>query len=128
MSSVKGLKGCRVLIVEDEYFLASDLEKALQPHGAIIVGPIAEFDQAYDQVERDGFDVAILDVNLRDEASYPIADELMLRGISFVFCTGYAAKVIPSRFANVRLWQKPFDVQELIEHIALLCQRGSIAE
>jgi DNA-binding response OmpR family regulator len=128
MSSVKGLKGCRVLIVEDEYFLASDLEKALEEHGAIVLGPIGNLAEALPQAEHDGFDVAILDINLHDEAAYPIADELMRQGIPFAFYTGYGAKVIPERFANVMLLQKPFVMLGLVEHIALLCQRGSMAE
>ena len=88
MSSDDRLKGCRVLIVEDEYFLANDLEKALQAHGAVVVGPFGDFEETRDQVGRDGFDVAILDVNLHDAMAYPIADELMLRDIPFAFYTG----------------------------------------
>ena len=128
MSSDEWLKGCRVLIVEDEYFLAADLEKALKEHGAIVLGPIGNLAKALPQVEHDGFDAAILDINLHDEAAYPIADELMRQGIPFAFYTGYGAKVIPERFANVMLLQKPFVMLGLVEHIALLCQRGSMAE
>ena len=114
----------RVLIVEDEYFLASDLEKALEEHGAIVLGPIGNLAEALPQAEHDGFDVAILDINLHDEPSYPIADELMRQGIPFFFCTGYDAKIIPERFAHVTLLQKPFVMLGLVEHIAQLCKRG----
>jgi DNA-binding response OmpR family regulator len=96
--------GCRVLIVEDEYFLAGDLEEALKSHGASIVGPFADFDAAYRQAERDHFDVAIIDVNLRDKAAYPIADELIRQRIPFVFYTGYGGEIIPERFAGVKRW------------------------
>jgi len=125
MSSDDRLKGCRVLIVEDEYFLAYDLEQAFEAHGAIVVGPVAQFDEACDQVDRDDFDVAILDLNLHDEKTYPIADELMRQKIPLVFCTGYDAKAIPERFAHVRVWHKPFEPRGLIEHVAQLCQCGS---
>jgi DNA-binding response OmpR family regulator len=124
MSSDDRLKGCRVLIVEDEYFLANDLEKALVEHGAIVLGPIAYLAEALAQAEHDGFDVAILDINLHDEEAYPIADGLMRRGIPFAFYTGYDAKIIPERFANVMLLQKPFIVLGLVEHIAQMCQHG----
>ncbi|WGD54887.1 response regulator [Bradyrhizobium sp. CB1650] len=116
------LKGCRVLIVEDEYFLASDLETALKLQGASIVGPIGHFDAAYRQAARDHFDVAIIDINLHNEAAYPIADELIRQSIPFVFCSGYDAKVIPERFTGVSLWQKPVDLPKLVDRIAQLCR------
>ena len=128
MNRAGGLKGCRVLIVEDEYFFANDLEKALEAYGAVVVGPFADFEETRDQVRRDGFDVAILDINLHDEMAYPIADELILRNVPFAFYSGYDKDVIPERFAHVRLWQKPDDPRELIQHIGELCQSGSIAE
>jgi len=48
---------CRVLIVEDEYFLANDLAKALSASGAQVVGPIADLEEAVAQVGQGGFDV-----------------------------------------------------------------------
>jgi len=115
--------GCRVLIVEDEYLLACDLEDALKSHGSSIVGPFADFDAAYRQAERDHFDVAIIDVNLRDRAAYPIADELIRQSIPFVFYTGYGGDIIPERFAGVKQWQKPFRPPDHVDEIARLCRR-----
>lgn len=109
-------------IVEDEYLLASDLETALKLQGASIVGPFGHFDAAYRQAARDHFDVAIIDINLHNEAAYPIADELIRQNIPFVFCSGYDANVIPERFTGVSLWQKPVDLSELVDDIAQLCR------
>jgi hypothetical protein len=50
---------CRVLIVEDEYFLANDLERALRLEGAQIICPISELSEAIKQVEKDAFDAAM---------------------------------------------------------------------
>jgi hypothetical protein len=50
---------------------------------------------------RNGFDVAIIDVNLQDELAYPIADELMRQRIPLMFATGYGADIIPARFRDV---------------------------
>jgi len=61
------LNRCRVLVVEDEYLLAYDLEKALRDHGADVVGPIANLSEALSQVRRDGFDVAAIDINLHGQ-------------------------------------------------------------
>ncbi|MGY8684066.1 hypothetical protein Q2941_40850 [Bradyrhizobium sp. UFLA05-153] len=53
------------MVVEDEYFLAADLAECLQSEGAEIVGPICEFAEALAQVNKDGFDAAVIDINLR---------------------------------------------------------------
>lgn len=100
---------CRVLIVEDEYFLAADLETTLRSRGAQIVGPIADLTEAKNQIADGGFDIAVLDIGLRDEPAYVLADELMAREIPFVFLTGYSADVIPARFAAVLRLEKPMD-------------------
>src|SRR5215510_2336489 len=84
------LSGCRVLIVEDEHLLAMDLEETLKTHGAYHW--TIRLDAAYRRAERDHFDVGIIDINLRDEAAYPVADELMRQQIPFCFCTGYDRK------------------------------------
>jgi DNA-binding response OmpR family regulator len=117
------LNGCRVLIVEDEYFLADDLERALKTRGAKVIGPYSELQAAYRRAARDHFDVANIDINLHDEMAYPIADELSRQGIPFIFCSGYNAAAIPSRFAGVKLWQKPFDAAALVDDIRHLYRR-----
>src|SRR5262245_8353950 len=113
------LSGCRVLIVEDEHVLAMDLEDTLKTHGARIIGPYGNLDAAYRRAARDHFDVGIIDINLRDGAAYPVADELMRQCIPFCFCTGYDAGVVPERFAGKRVCQKPYATSELVEHIGL---------
>jgi DNA-binding response OmpR family regulator len=75
------------LIVEDEYLLATDLEESLRSEGAEIVGPIYELAQALTQVEKDGFDAAVIDINLRGQSAYLIADKLIEQRIPFVFAT-----------------------------------------
>ncbi|UPK23860.1 response regulator [Bradyrhizobium sp. 195] len=113
-------RACRVLIVEDEYFLAADLELALREEGAQVVGPIADLSAALAQVDRDGFDAAVLDINLHDEHAYSIADKLVEHGVPFVFATGYSAEVLPDRFSEVERFEKPYDVHAIAKKIAEL--------
>ena len=56
------LAGCRILVVEDEYFLANDLEKVLRENGALVIGPIGERAEAMTLIDNDGFDVAVIDI------------------------------------------------------------------
>ncbi|WP_244551444.1 hypothetical protein [Bradyrhizobium sp. Rc2d] len=79
--AIDKLAGYRVLVVEDEYFLASDLAEDLKAHGAIVVGPIAELSEANDQVANGGIDVAVLDVDLRGEHPLCLCDRLRPRGV-----------------------------------------------
>jgi len=111
-----------VLVVEDEFFLASDLEMALRAGGAEVVGPFAELQSARDQVAQGGFDVAVIDINLRDQTTYVIADELRSANIPFLFATGYSEEVIPHRFRDIMRWEKPYELDKLVEDIARLCQ------
>lgn len=115
------LIGCRVLILEDEYFLANDLERALRAQGAEVIGPIAELSDAISQLGHDEFDAAVIDINLQDELAYSIADELVPRDIPFVFATGYGSEQIPNRFRDIKSWQKPYDIAAIVDHIARLC-------
>lgn len=121
----RSLGNRRVLIVEDEYFVANDLEHALRSRGADVIRPRSDFDGAYLNAERDHFEVAIIDVNLHSRSAYPIADELIRQGVPFIFCTGYSASMIPKRFAGIRVWQKPFDVFALVEYIGQMCRDAS---
>ena len=119
------LAGCRVLIVEDEWFLAADLQVALKSLGANVVALVGDLDEALDLLAHDGFDIAVLDINLRGRLAFGIADQLQQRGIPFVFATGYPSDAIPTQFADVTLWEKPFDPRQVVGDIARLWHRGS---
>lgn len=113
------LRGCRVLIIEDEYFLANDLERTLKSHGAAeVIGPVSSFEKALALVQRDGFDVAVIDIKLHDSLAYPIADELLRQNIPFVFATGYSSEVIPERFRHVTRIEKPYHLPDLVRELA----------
>jgi DNA-binding NtrC family response regulator len=120
-AEIDNLAGCRVLVLEDEYFLANDLERELAARGAIVVGPFAEISRAKDQVANGGFDVAVIDIDLRGEPSFSIADELIHRRIPFIFVTGYGPEVLPARFQRVRRCEKPVYMSEVLEEVGQLC-------
>ena len=104
------LAGRRVLVVEDEYLIALEVERALQEHGAEVVGPVASVHGALDLSEHSGrLDLAVLDINLHGEAAYPVAESLQSKGIPFVFTTGYDNASISRKFAHVMLLEKPID-------------------
>ena len=118
---------CRVLIVEDEYFLATDLEESLRSEGAEIVGPVGELSEALAQVNEDGFDAAVIDINLRGQSVYPIADKLIEKQIPFVFATGYGQEALPSRFWEVKRFEKPYDAPAIAKHVVRLYRQWQSA-
>lgn len=111
------LHGMRILIVEDEAYLAADLAEALRARGAIVIGPAATLDEAFRAVESHWIDCAVLDVNLDGELSFPIADRLEAAAIPYVIATGYAAEALPLRFRSKPRLEKPFRPEALAEMI-----------
>lgn len=107
-----------VLVVEDEYFIAEEIAQALKAHGVEVLGPVADISDALSQIELRRVDAAILDINLRGELAFAVADELAARSIPFVFATGYDSQVTPERHKAVPRWEKPYDVGSLTQHIA----------
>ncbi|MFH5923573.1 response regulator [Roseomonas xinghualingensis] len=115
------MTGRRVLIVEDEFFIADDLVQALQDLGAEVLGPAPTRQQALDLLAgEERIDFAVLDVNLQGEGVFPVADALNARGVPFVIATGYARSTLPPRFQNVPHWEKPFDPDTLVRALASL--------
>lgn len=112
------LRDCRVLVVEDEYMLADELQLALEEAQALIVGPAATVGDAIELIRSEqDIDGAILDVNLNGELAFPIADCLVARGIPFLFTSGYDASIIPDRFDNIERCQKPIIMKRVTQAI-----------
>lgn len=102
------LSGRRVLIVEDESRIAMLIRDTLEDLGCEVVATASRFDDAWEKAMSLPFDVALLDVNLDGEPSYPIALELADRGRAFVFATGYGTSSLPQSLHDAPILQKPF--------------------
>jgi CheY-like chemotaxis protein len=115
------LQGRRVLVIEDEYFLADDICSVLKDLGAEIVGPAGEVREAVVLVNSaQRIDAAVLDVNLKNESTLPIADGLRTRSIPFVFTTGYDRSAIDARFGDIELFEKPINIMTMARSLARL--------
>jgi CheY-like chemotaxis protein len=114
----------RVLLLDDEPLIAMLLEDILEQLRYEIVGPAHTVAAALDLIETTPPDAAILDVNLRNELSYPAADALRVRRIPFMFLTGYVAPGIDARFHNELVMTKPFDFETIREALRHLLHPG----
>jgi DNA-binding NtrC family response regulator len=81
--------GVRLLIVDDEFFVAVHLEGLLEDMGCEVVGPVATIEDALRIIAAEHLDGVLLDANLNGVSSSPIAAELHARSIPFVVVTGY---------------------------------------
>lgn len=112
------LRECRVLVVEDEYMLADELQMELGDLGAVVLGPFGTVEDAVAAIAAEpDMDGAILDANLRGEMVFPAADLLLERGVPFVFTTGYDASVFPSRFEHIVRCEKPISMKRVTQAI-----------
>lgn len=119
------LRDRRVLVVEDEYFLAMHLKRDLAAVGAVVVGPVASVADALALIASEpNIDAAVLDVNLRGEFSYPVADALLLRGVPIVLTTGYADGELDTRFPKVPRCEKPLEFQTLEQALIAALETG----
>jgi two-component SAPR family response regulator len=107
------LKDLQILVVEDEFLVALEVEEALEHMGCKIVGPFAKLNKAVEAAQRSPLDGAVLDINLNGEMVYPLAELLENLSIPFVFITGYTAADLPERFRAFRRLTKPLDANAL---------------
>ena len=114
------LTGLKILLVEDEFFVAAFIENILRDLGCTVVGPSAGLAEAIGTAAAEAFDAAILDINLGGESVYPVADFLFENGTPFVFSTGYATLDIPEAYRNFRRVRKPFTIDTLKREILAL--------
>jgi CheY-like chemotaxis protein len=113
------LSGRRILVIEDEYFLADDMAHALMQLGARIVGPVSELEEATSVVDGDiAIDAAVVDVNLRGDMVFPLVRILRERKVPLVFTSGYDRTSIAAEFRDVRLWEKPVDIAAMARDLA----------
>jgi DNA-binding NtrC family response regulator len=114
VQSENTLRGRRVLVVEDWLVVAQEIENLLKELGCTVIGAIPRLEKALECARSETFDAAVLDVNLNDEEVYPVADELLMRGIPFVFMTGYDSAALPQEFRQWPRLEKPFSSDEFV--------------
>lgn len=110
--------GIRVLLVEDEGFVALMIEDMLEELGCEVVASVARLKEACGIAATAELDLAILDINLGGERSFPVAEILRERGVPFMFSTGYGAAGLPPELSRSPVLSKPFAAKELEETLS----------
>jgi DNA-binding NtrC family response regulator len=109
----------RILVVEDEYFLADDCASLIREAGLGIVGPFASVEEALELVSSGGvFDGALLDVNLQGSPVFPLLDILVERDLPVAVYTGYPE--LPDKYSRFALFLKPHQARLAVKYLSQL--------
>jgi|JI8StandDraft_2_1071088.scaffolds.fasta_scaffold24786_3 DNA-binding NarL/FixJ family response regulator len=110
----KLLKGCRALIIEDDFYQAVEIRESLQQAGAEIVGCRATVPDLDEMMLRGKIDIALLDINLGNTQSFDFARALNEKGIPVVFLSGYDASIVPADLQYAKFISKPANDSDVI--------------
>ncbi|MFD1611089.1 HWE histidine kinase domain-containing protein [Sphingomonas tabacisoli] len=120
------LAGQRLLLVEDSLIIALDAEDIANRLGAETVMTASSVEAALDLIESDPPTLAILDINLGNGDSFPIADRLLELKIPFMFATGYGEQAqIPQQHRGRTVIQKPYTLEIVGRSVAGLIATGA---
>ncbi len=111
-----------ILIVEDEPLIAMMLEDFLETLGHDVVGTCDSVEEAIEKVDAGGFDLAIIDVQLKDgQRVWPLADRLAKDGTPFIIATGGHVEPPPEAHAAAPILSKPYTIEAIEPALALAC-------
>lgn len=119
----RALFGCRIIIVEDDYFQAEDCKQMLEQAGAIIVAVSSKVPELSELTAQGSIDAALIDINLGPGLSFDFARDLRDRAIPFVFLTGYDADILPDDLSASPCISKPADCVRVLGALETLVAR-----
>jgi DNA-binding response OmpR family regulator len=110
----------RILVAEDETFLAMEVEAFLQDKGYSVVGPFARLNNALQAAEQEALDAALLDINLAGEMVFPVAEALERRGVPFLLVSGYDDSIMRKASPDWPRLMKPYRLEEVAARLAVM--------
>jgi len=120
------LRDMRVLVVEDEYYMADDLARALKEAGAIPVGPFGSVHQAESAITQDEIRAAVLDLNLHGERSDDLARRLDSASVPCLIVSGYGADALPPDLCHLRRLEKPINCSAIVSALGEEVARAAV--
>ncbi len=114
-----------ILIVEDEWLIAEDYASTLRQAGYRIVGPCPSVEAGIAAVNAEQVDAALLDIQLQDEMSFPVAERLQKKNIPFAFLSGYSRQYLPPELESCELVPKPVAQRMLLATVRKICSKGT---
>lgn len=121
------LNGKRIVVVEDDYLLATDMCRDLRASGAVVLGPAPTPFYAQQLIRRNNIDAAVLDIRLHGTTVFELAAQFQDRGVPIIFVTAYDRSELPARFRQAPLFQKPVLAARLMNELSNLLRRPARA-
>ncbi len=102
-------QGMKILVVEDDFIVAFDMQSMLEEEGAQVLGPASSVREAQALLAAQTPQAAVLDVNLNGEYVFPLVELLRAKGVPFLFATAYADddRLFPESTRQVPKLAKP---------------------
>lgn len=123
---MKTLVGTRVLVVEDLALVALELEVTLMAAGvrSVDIAPNLASAMTMLDASEPAFDLALLDINLHGQHSYPAIDLCRARQIPLLLVTGYDVSMLLEPYQRLPCVQKPCETSRLLQAAtcALACK------
>lgn len=105
----------RVLVVEDEAFIAWDLSQILEDDGIDVAGPAPDLSTAFSVVDAGHACAAILDINLGPSTVWPLADALTAKGVPIAFISAdHDHAELRERFRDTPRLAKPVRASDVL--------------
>jgi len=112
------LAGRRILVVEDEYFLSIEICAQIEEYGGVVLGPVPTLEDGRALLQAGPQpDGSILDIRLRDQLVYPLADSLIEADVPIIFASDASKGAIPDEYATVPLLSKPINMMRVAEQL-----------
>lgn len=107
----------KILVVEDDPFIALDLTMELETRGFDVISTAESVSEATEVIACSNVDFAILDFNLGHETSRPVAEKLRERKIPFVILTGNPSGAKAVTHGSIPILTKPVDMESVVANI-----------
>jgi CheY-like chemotaxis protein len=112
------MTGKRVLVIEDEFLVAVEIQAQLRDAGVLQSEHASTEKEALRRIAEGGWDAAVVDANLNGKGIKQVAAALLHDHIPFVIVTGYNRDSLPTELANTPMLSKPLAGQRLAQELA----------
>ncbi len=118
----QALAGRRILVVEDEYFIADEMARTLSRAGAQVLGPYPNTARASRTLEQEGRppDAAVFDLHLAGKSPIELIRTLRSQGVPVVLATGYDVAAMDPELQALPRCEKPVDLHNLTKTLSQL--------
>ena len=118
----------RILVIEDEFLVALEIQSELQNAGFGQVEHTATEADALKRIHESHWDAAVADANLNGCGMGQIVAALNEHHIPFVIVSGYGRESLPPEVAHIELIDKPFHGPRLVQTVVSLCRAAPYGE